>query len=176
MAQWENLKVANLIPTSEDKRTIHPAEPMIPEAADETGLIQERSNPLELNENAAPIPDAKTTPEAPATKDCRNTNEEGRGAGRVEPQTVAPEKDPVQIGREIAPKREQPSFLGNFEVVQESFLRDKPGSNSAVTTLPPGTRIRVEGKEGDYLRVRSLNDPGLRGYVHREDAFFERVR
>ena len=24
MTQWENLKAANLIPTSEDKRTIHP--------------------------------------------------------------------------------------------------------------------------------------------------------
>jgi hypothetical protein len=94
----------------------------------------------------------------------------------VEPQTVSPEKDPVQIGREIAPKREQPALLGNFEVVQESFLRDKPESHSAVTALPPGTRVRVEGKEGDYLRVRSLSDPGLRGYVHREDAFFERVR
>ena len=172
MAQWENLKVANLIPTSEDKRTIHPAD--FPEAADETGLIQERSNPLELNENAAPIPDAKTTPEAQPPKTAGTPMKEETGP--VEPQTVAPEKDPVQIGREIAPKREQPAFLGNFEVVQESFLRDKPGSNSAVTALPPGTRVRVEGKEGDYLRVRSLNDPGLRGYVHREDAFFERVR
>jgi len=94
----------------------------------------------------------------------------------VEPRTEAPKKDPAQIGREIAPKREQPALVGNFEVVQESFLRDKPESNSAVTILPPGTRVRVEGKEGDYLRVRSLSDPGIRGYMHREDAFFERVR
>jgi hypothetical protein len=127
-----------------------------------------------LNENAAPIPDAKTTPEAQPPKTAGTPMKEETGP--VEPQTIAPEKDPVQIGGEIAPKREQPAFLGNFEVVQESFLRDKPGSNSAVTALPPGTRVRVEGKEGDYLRVRSLNDPGLRGYVHREDAFFERVR
>jgi len=185
MAQWENLKAANLIPTSEDKRTIHPAD--FPEdhpapAADETGLIQERLNPLELNENAAPIPDAKTTPEAQPPKTAGTPMKEKTGPVEprekqtVEPQTAAPEKDPVQMGREIAPKREQPALLGNFEVVQESFLRDKPGSNSAVTALPPGTRVRVEGKEGDYLRVRSLSDPGLRGYVHREDAFFERVR
>jgi hypothetical protein len=94
----------------------------------------------------------------------------------IEPRTEAPKKDPAQISREVAPKREQPALVGNFEVVQESFLRDKPESNSAVTILPPGTRVRVEGKEGDYLRVRSLSDPGLRGYMHREDAFFERVR
>ena len=66
----------------------------------------------------------------------------------IEPQTAAPEKDPAQIGREVAQKREQPAFLGNFEVVQESFLRDKPESNSAVTALPPGTRVRVESQRG----------------------------
>ena len=178
LSQWENLKAATLIPPSQDKRTNHPGgdfpedHPAPP--ADEMGLIQERLNPLELNENTAQIPDAKTTPEAQSPKTAGSLMKEETGS--VEPQTVVPEKEPVQIGREIAPKREQPAFLGNFEVVQESFLRDKPESNSAVTILPPGTRVRVEGKEGDYLRVRSLSDPGLRGYMHREDAFFERVR
>jgi hypothetical protein len=92
----------------------------------------------------------------------------------MEPQTGSSDDKPVN--REITRKKEQPSFLGNFEVVQDSFLRDKPQSDATVTALPAGTRIRVESKSGDYLRVRSLNDPALRGYVHREDAFFERVR
>jgi general secretion pathway protein A len=184
MAQWENLKATNLIPTSQDKRTIHPVADF-PEdhpapAADETGLLHERLNPLELNENAAQIPDAKTIPEAqpprtPATPMKEETVEPPEKQP-VEPRTAAPQKDPAQISREITPKREEPAFLGNFEVVQESFLRDKPGSSATVTILPPGTRVRVEGKEGDYFRVRSLSDPGLRGYMHREDAFFERVR
>ncbi len=92
----------------------------------------------------------------------------------------------AQLNKNVAPvpdsekitetKREQPSFLGNFEVVQDSFLRDKPESDAAITTLSPGIRVRVESKNGDYLRVRSLDDPTLRGYVHREDAFFERIR
>ena len=183
IAQWENLKALNLIPTSQDKRK-SPPESDFPEnhsapAADETGLLHER---LELEEKAAQIPDAKTIPDGqpprtPATPMKEETvRVEPLERQPVEPRTAAPEKDPAQIGREIAPKREQPAFLGNFEVVQESFLRDKPGSNSSVTALPPGTRVRVEGKEGDYLRVRSLSDPGLRGYMHREDAFFERVR
>src|SRR5262245_17867119 len=186
IALWENLKAVNLTPTSEDKRTSHP-ESDFPEnhsapAADETGLLQERLNSLELNENAAQIPDAKTIPDGqppktPATPMKEETvRVEPPEKQPVEPRTAAPEKNPAQIGREITPKREQPAFLGNFEVVQESFLRDKPESSSAVTILPPGTRVRVEGKEGDYFRVRSLSDPGLRGYMHREDAFFERVR
>jgi hypothetical protein len=186
IAQWENLKAVNLIPTSQDKRTSHP-ESDFPEnhsarAVDETGLLHERLNPLELNENAAQIPDAKTIPDGqpprtPATPMKEETlRVEPPEKQPVEPRTAAPEKDPAQIGRETAPKREEPAFLGNFEVVQESFLRDKPGSSATVTILPPGTRVRVEGKEGDYFRVRSLSDPGLRGYMHREDAFFERVR
>lgn len=186
IAQWENLKAANLIPASEDKRTSQPQSDF-PEnhsapAADETGLLDERLNPLELEENAAQIPDTKTIPEAqPSKTPPTPMKEETRPVEppekqSVEPRTEAPKKDPAQISREVAPKREQPALVGNFEVVQESFLRDKPESNSAVTILPPGTRVRVEGKEGDYLRVRSLSDPGIRGYMHREDAFFERVR
>jgi hypothetical protein len=186
IAQWENLKAGNLIPTSEDKRTSQP-ESDFPEnhsapAADETGLLDERLNPLELNENAAQIPDANTVPEAQPLKTPATPMKEETGPAEppekqpIEPRAAAPDKDPAQISREVAPKREQPALVGNFEVVQESFLRDKPESNSAVSILPPGTRVRVEGKEGDYLRVRSLSDPGLRGYMHREDAFFERVR
>jgi hypothetical protein len=185
IAQWENLKAVNLIPTSEDKRTSQPEsdfpENHSPPTADETGLLHERLNPLGLNENAAQIPDANTVPAAqpPETPPTPMKEEtvpvESPEKQSVKPRTRAPEKDPAQISRDVAPKREQPALVGNFEVVQESFLRDKPESNSTVTILPPGTRVRVEGKEGDYLRVRSLSDPGLRGYMHREDAFFERV-
>jgi general secretion pathway protein A len=94
----------------------------------------------------------------------------------VEPQIEGLKNEPSQLNSQTTPKKEEPAFLGNFEVVQDSFLRDKPASDAAITTLPPGTRVRVESKNGDYLRVRSLSDPALRGYVHREDAFFERIR
>lgn len=87
-----------------------------------------------------------------------------------------PENEPLQPDRQITSKRETPSLLGNFEVVQDSFLRDQPGSAATITILPPGTRIRVERRDGDYFRVHSLDEPELRGYVHREDAFFERIR
>jgi len=188
--QWENLKQANLIPTSQDGRANHrladfpglqPNDHSTP-AVKEPALITEQSNESELNKNAAPIPDSKTiaepqTPKTPATRVEEGTETGDRPKTQpVEPQIVSPESEPAQLKRQITPKREQPSFLGNFEVVQDSFLRDKPASDAAITTLPPGTRVRVESKNGDYLRVRSLNDPELRGYVHREDAFFERIR
>jgi general secretion pathway protein A len=192
--QWENLKQITLThKTSQDSGpntrladshglnpNVHPAP-----AAEKPALITERSKEAELNKNAGPVPDSKTTPEpdtpkTPGTQaDRRATTSETSDdpkTQQIEPQMTSPRSEPSQVDRQIIPKREQPSFLGNFEVVQDSFLRDKPESDAAITTLPPGTQVRVESKNGDYLRVRSLNDPELRGYVHREDAFFERIR
>jgi general secretion pathway protein A len=174
--QFENLKQADLIPTSQDDRAndrltdfpgLQSNNDQGP-AIEEPGSMTERSNQAQLNENAAPTP-ATQVEERIETGDGPKTQP-------VKPQIVSPESEPVQPDREITAKREQSSLVGNFEVVQDSYLRDKPQSDAAITTLAPGTRIRVESKNGDYLRVRSLDDPGLRGYVHRQDAFFERIR
>ena len=174
--QFENLKQADLIPTSQDDRANHRSTDFPGRqsnndqgpALEEPGPMTNGSNPAQLNENTAPTP-ATQVEEGIETADRPK-------AQPVEPQIVSPENEPVRPDREIPAKREQPSFVGNFEVVQDSFLRDKPESDAAITTLPTGTRIRIESKNGDYLRVRSLDDPGLRGYVHRQDAFFERIR
>ncbi|HSE87554.1 MAG TPA: AAA family ATPase [Candidatus Binatia bacterium] len=192
--QWQNLQRASLLPqTSQDSRannrladslSLPPNDHPTP-AAEEPTLMRERSNEADLNKSAAPVPDSKTiaepqtqkTPAAWADEGATRTETSDHPKTQaVEPQMASPESDSAQLDRKIAPKKEQPSFLGNFEVIQDSFLRDKPESDAAITTLPPGTWVRVESKNGDYLRVRSLNDPGLRGYVHREDAFFERIR
>ena len=191
--QWENLKQSNLVP-----KTFHDTSPNIgladshglkpndhPATAEESALVTEPTKEAQLNKNVAPVPDSEKitetqTPETPtaltdggattsATSDPPKTQ-------RMESQIDALKSEPPLVDRQITPKREQPSFLGNFEVVQDSFLRDKPESDAAITTLSPGIRVRVESKNGDYLRVRSLDDPTLRGYVHREDAFFERIR
>ncbi len=192
--QWENLKQVNLIPkTSQDSdlntrladsRGLKPNDQTAP-TADKPALITERSKEPELNKHAAPVPDSKKisepeTPKTPATlAERRATTSETSDHPKmqqVEPQMSSLKKEPSQVDRQITPKREQPAFLGNFEVVQDSFLRDKPASDAAITTLRPGTWVRVESKNGDYFRVRSLNDPELRGYIHREDAFLERIR
>jgi hypothetical protein len=183
--QWENLKRSDPIPIAEhdqasnqvaDFPALQPNDHPAP-AAEEPGLITE-SKETDLNENASSAPDSKTIPnhESPKTPATRMEEQSEAGDPRtkiMEPETALPENKPAPVDRT---KKEQPSFLGNFEVVQDSFLRDKPESDASVTILSTGTRIRVESKSGEYLRVRSLDDPQLRGYVHREDAFFERVR
>ena len=89
-------------------------------------------------------------------------------------QLASLKREPAALER---PNKGPPRYLGNFEVVGNSFVRDKPQDNAEIiSTLQPGTRVRVEGKTRKYLRVRSLNDPAVRGYVHEEDAFFERSK
>ena len=92
----------------------------------------------------------------------------------VAPQLSSTNQEPVQPdGRESTSKKAR-DYLGNFEVVDDSFVRDNPQANATViATLRPGTQIRVESKTGEYLRIRSLHDPEVIGYVHKEDAFFQ---
>ena len=176
--QFENLKQADVIPTSQDDGANHRSTDFPGQQLNNDqgpALEEPGSNPAQLNENTASTP--ATQVPTPATQVEKGIETADRPKAQpVEPQIVSPENEPVRPDREIPAKREQPSFVGNFEVVQDSFLRDKPESDAAITTLPTGTRIRIESKNGDYLRVRSLDDPGLRGYVHRQDAFFERIR
>jgi general secretion pathway protein A len=63
----------------------------------------------------------------------------------------------------------------DFLVVGSSFVRAKPTANAAIiATLKPGTHITVAGRTGEYFRIHSLGAETIRGYVHKEDAFFER--
>lgn len=99
---------------------------------------------------------------------------ESSKAQPIAPQLSSTNQEPVQAdGRENTAKRAR-GYLGNFEVVEDSFVRDKPQPNAnIIETLRPGTQVRVESKTGDYLRIRSLNDAEVIGYVHEEDAFFQ---
>jgi len=99
---------------------------------------------------------------------------ESSKAQPVASQLSSTNQEPVQPDdRESTAKRAR-DYLGNFEVVDDSFVRDNPQSNATViATLRPGTQIRVESKTGEYFRIRSLNDPEVIGYVHEEDAFFQ---
>ena len=99
---------------------------------------------------------------------------EGAKVPLATPQLTSTNHGPVQPdGGEITEKR-APAYLGNFEVVDNSFVRDRPAANAnVITTLRRGTQVMVESKTGDYLRIRSLNDALVIGYVHVEDAFFQ---
>ena len=60
-----------------------------------------------------------------------------------------------------------------LEVVALSKVRAQPNDQSEIIAeLEPGNRITVLAKSRDYYHVRSV-DQTIRGYVHREDAFFE---
>ena len=73
--------------------------------------------------------------------------------------------------------REQRFFQGLFEVTADSLVFDEPRMESALLkTLPPGSQVRVEQKQGNFLRVRSLDDPEISGYVHLDHAYFRRIR
>ena len=64
-----------------------------------------------------------------------------------------------------------------YRVSGASFLRKRPAADSEIIdTLRPGIRIVVTNRSGEYLRVRSLADEKVSGFVHKEDAFFERIR
>ena len=99
---------------------------------------------------------------------------EGSKVQSATPQLTSTNHEPVQPdGGEITAKT-APPYLGKFEVVDNSFVRDRPAANAnVITTLRRGTQVMVESKTGDYLRVRSLNDARVSGYVHEEDAFFQ---
>ncbi len=78
--------------------------------------------------------------------------------------------------QENSPKKRD-SRLGTFEVVgQSSFVRGSPRADAKIiATLEPSTRIKVVSARGDYLQVQAIFEgKAIRGYVHREDAFFER--
>lgn len=99
---------------------------------------------------------------------------EGSKAQPATPQLSSTNHQPVQPdGLEITEKR-APAYLGKFEVVDNSFVRDRPAANAIIiTTLRRGTQVMVESKTGEYLHIRSLNDARVSGYVHEEDAFFQ---
>ena len=107
--------------------------------------------------------------------------------------TIVPSADPHLSRQEIEkfpasnekqsehwqPTHDKPESdrLDTFEVVGASFVRNQPSSDAdIIATLEPGTRVIATRRNGDYYAARSLGNEPIRGYVHREDAFFERSR
>ena len=92
-------------------------------------------------------------------------------------QTTAPSSEQIQRQESTPKKKDQ--RLGTFEVVgHSSFVRGSPRADAKIiATLEPSTRIKVVSANGDYFQVQAVFEgKAIRGYVHREDAFFERPR
>jgi general secretion pathway protein A len=63
-----------------------------------------------------------------------------------------------------------------YRVKGASILRKRPAANAEIIdTLHPGMLIVVTNRSGEYFSVRS-SDGKVSGFVHKEDAFFERIR
>jgi general secretion pathway protein A len=200
-SQWKSLKQVKLIPkTSEDNRSnlrlagssdvgptkwTEPSENPAPAVETPPAISQELEKP-KPSKNVAPVPVSKKPPEPQtpkgsvtraASRPTTARTADSSKAQQVEPQLATLKNEPTQLDRQKPAIKGQPRNLGNFEVVEDSFVRDKPQTNAEIiTTLRPGTWVTVENKSGEYFRVRSLNDPGIHGYVHEEDAFFARIK
>jgi len=112
---------------------------------------------------------------------------EGTARERAEPENSAKDRlsyppgtpEPEQAQPQESPPKKKDPRLGVFEVVgSSSFLRGSPGRDAEiVATLEPSTRVNVVAARGEYLQVQAvLEGKTIRGYVHREDAFFERPK
>jgi type II secretory pathway predicted ATPase ExeA len=103
----------------------------------------------------------------------------GKQADAARPRNDSSQRASTETKRPpIEPRNPQPPrpalSSSGFAVVGNSYVREKPASKAEIiATLRPGTRIQVVGRTGEYFRVRSLDNEGIRGYVHKEDAFFE---
>jgi type II secretory pathway predicted ATPase ExeA len=85
--------------------------------------------------------------------------------------------DPAENSGPRGDNREKASSTGDFDVVAASFVRGRPTSNAdIIATLQPGSHINVFGRTGDYYQVRTLGNKTIHGYVHREDAFFAKLK
>jgi general secretion pathway protein A len=93
---------------------------------------------------------------------------EASGASSVQPAV----KNAPAAGKQKEPR------LGTFQVTgSTSFVRSRARADGKIiASLPPGTHLKVVSVRGNYFRVEAqVEDQKIRGYVHRQDAFFERI-
>jgi type II secretory pathway predicted ATPase ExeA len=81
----------------------------------------------------------------------------------------------VEVGKSATTTR--PATQEIYRVSGPSFLRNRPTADAEIIeSLRPGTRVAVTSRSGEYYLVRSLDDKTVSGFVHKEDAFFERFK
>lgn len=132
-------------------------------------LVTLSEKPISVTQRAVkeiPQPLLLTSPPHPAPV---RKEPEQKSAGAPEEQAIAEVTN--------AGTRDQPPDQEIYRVSGASFVRNRPTADAEIIdTLQPGTRIAVTKKAGEYFRVRSLSDEKVSGFVHREDAFFERIQ
>jgi hypothetical protein len=175
---FSKVRLADSNDVNQSKRT----EPLFgrpaPVAEEPTLVSQESKEPKQ--DNKVPLPEGQKPAETQIAKDAGSPPNESQVISESSKVQQADSHQLTFLAAEAAalesPNGQTP-YLGNFRVVEKSFVRNAPQSDAEITTtLRPGTLVRVESKTGKYLDVRSLNDPSVHGYVHEEDAFFKRIK
>jgi len=129
-----------------------------------------------LPQRQTPAPALANQNHMPATRE-RDSIASSDASSRPEPIT------PQTRGKNVRPGDNErgntvsaPRALINYLVVDDSFVRKQPTAEAdIVTTLHAGTRIQLVDRRGDYMQIRSRERGIAEGYVHKEDAFFERL-
>ncbi|MGN6731918.1 MAG: AAA family ATPase [Candidatus Binatia bacterium] len=135
--------------------------------------------------SSAIIPEAKLS--APQSKTVSTPHQDASPLTKENPinvllAAVKPNKDldglrPEKRREALRENKQESTSSANLAVTGNSFVRSSPTSNAKIiTTLLPGTRIQVIGRMGEYYAIHSLDKKGIRGYVHKEDAFFGSTR
>ena len=112
---------------------------------------------------------------APAETNVKKTEPTSASQSELQPKTNAPAEQPAKIPADNRHENKPPAVT--VEVVGTSIVRDKPSDKAKIIgDLEPGSRVTVLAESRDYFLVRSLDTKSIRGYVHREDAFFKRKK
>jgi len=121
-----------------------------------------------------PMEQRKADPSnAPAGTNVKKTEPTNASQSELQPKTNAPPEQPAKIPPDNRYENKPPAVT--LVVVGTSIVRDKPNDKAEIIgDLEPGSRVTVLAESRDYFLVRSLDTESIRGYVHREDAFFKR--
>jgi hypothetical protein len=123
-----------------------------------------------------PMAERKADPNnAPTGTNVKKTEPTNASQSELQPKTNAPPEQPAKIPADNQHENKPPAVT--VEVVGTSIVRDKPSDKAKIIGgLEPGSRVTVLAESRDYFFVRSLDNQSIRGYVHREDAFFKRKK
>jgi len=112
---------------------------------------------------------------APAGTNVKKTEPTSASQSELQPKTNAPAEQPAKIPADNRHENKPPAVT--VEVIGTSIVRDKPSDKAKIIgELEPGSRVTVLAESRDYFLVRSLDTKSIRGYVHREDAFFKQKK
>jgi hypothetical protein len=123
-----------------------------------------------------PMAERKADPNnAPTGTNVKKTEPTNASQSELQPKTNAPPEQPAKIPANNRHENKPPAVTA--EVVGTSIVRDKPSDKAKIIgDLEAGSRVTVLAESRDYFHVRSLDNKSIRGYVHREDAFFKRKK